>query len=258
MLKLADSPNVSPRQIAKCIERDPAITGKVLRAANSAYYGFSNVNTVGRAIACLGMNSIRSLVISVALQNMLAGRSNSQAFNKTEFWKHSLATGIACRILGTIKMPYKVDEIYSAGMMHDVGYIALDRFASRDFDDVVRRCKASGISLVTLMRMMMGFDHMAVGGLLADKWHLPALMKNAVLYHLEPEEDGDFFETTAIVSAGDVIANQAGFDMGLPGVQMDYAPGVKEALGLPEAQYETIKKVVIAEVEKAMEDMKLR
>lgn len=258
VLKLADSPNVSPRQIAQCIERDPAITGKVLRAANSAYYGFSNVNTVGRAISCLGMNSIRSLVISVALQNMLAGRTNSQSFNKTEFWKHSLAAGIACRILGTMKMPYKADEVYSAGMMHDVGYIALDRFAGREFDDVVRQSKASGTSLVSLMQMVLGFDHRAVGALLADKWHLPALMKHAVLYHMDPEEDGDYFETTAIVSAGDVIANQAGFDMGLPGVQMEFAPGVKEALGLPDAQYDTIRNVVAAEVERAMVDMKLR
>lgn len=258
VLKLADSPNVSPRQIAQCIERDPAITGKVLRAANSAYYGFSNVNTVGRAISCLGMNSIRSLVISVALQNMLAGRSHSQAFNKTEFWKHSLAVGIACRILGTMKMPYKADEIYSAGMMHDVGYIALDRFAAREMDEMVRQSKASGASLTMLMQMTLGFDHRAVGALLADKWHLPPMMRNAVLYHLEPEEDGDFFETTAIVSAGDVLANQAGFDMGLPGMQTEFAPGVREALGMPDEQFDAIRNVVKAEVERAMVDMKLR
>jgi len=258
VLRLADSPSVSPRQIAQCIERDPAITAKVLRAANSAYYGFSNVNTVGRAISCLGMNSIRSLVISVALQNMLAGRTGSQSFNKTEFWKHSLAVGIACRVLGTMKIPAKADEIYSAGMMHDVGFIALDRFLARDFDDLVRQSKASGSSLTQLMQVSLGFDQKEVGSLLAERWKLPAMMKHAILFHERPQDDGDYFETTAIVSAANTLAHQAGFTLGLPGMSTEFAPGVMEGLGLPMAQYEAIGNVMVAEVERAMVDMKLR
>lgn len=258
VLKLADAPNVSPRQLAQCIERDPAITAKVLRAANSAYYGFSNVSTVGRAISCLGMNSIRSLVISVALQNMLSGRSHSQSFNKIEFWKHSLASATACRVIATMRMPAKSDELYSAGMMHDVGFIAMDKFMPRELDDCVRASKASCRPLSRMCLDVMGFDECMVGSILADRWALPRLIRNAISFHNDPELDGDYFETTCIVHAGDVVANLCGFDMGLPGMPVVMHESAKESIGIPEMQWDAILGFVTHEVERAMRDMRLR
>jgi HD-like signal output (HDOD) protein len=258
VLRLADNPNVSPRQLAQCIERDPAITAKVLRAANSAYYGFNNVTSVGRAISCLGLNSIRSLVISVALQNMLGGRSQSQTFNKLEYWRHSLASGIASRILATLKMPGKSDELYCAGMMHDVGLIALERFMPRDFDDCVRQANVTKMSLHHCQLEILGFDHSMVGSILADKWGLPKLIKHGIIFHHDPEADGEYFETTAIVSASDVLANRIGCDMGIPGAPREFLPIVDDYLGLAPEQLEVIQNVVAAEVEKAMKEFKLR
>jgi HD-like signal output (HDOD) protein len=258
VLRLADSPNVSPRQLALCIERDPAITAKVLRAANSAYYGFSNVSTVGRAISCLGMNSIRSLVISVAMQNMLNGRGISQSFNKIEFWKHCLATATACRVISTMRMPAKSDELFCAGMMHDVGYIAMDKFVAREMDDCVRAAKASQRPLDRMCLDVMGFDSSMVGSILAERWALPKLVKHAISYHCDPEMDGDYFETTCIVHAADVIANTSGFDMGLPGMPDKIMPSALDSIGLPEMQWDAIRGFVVHEVERAMRDMRIR
>jgi HD-like signal output (HDOD) protein len=258
VLRLADDPHVSPRQLAQTIERDPAITAKVLRAANSAYYGFSNVSSVGRAISCLGMNSIRSLVISVALQNMLGGRSTSQTFNKVEYWKHCLAASTCARIIATFKMPSKADELYCAGMMHDVGLIALERFVPRDFDDCMRHAKGSRMGLHRVQMELLGFDHTMVGTILAERWGLPKLLKHAIQFYKDPELDGEYFETTCIVAASDVIANQCGFDMGLPGPLVEMPEVVRDSVGLPEQQYEAIRGVVVHEVERAIKDMRIR
>ena len=94
VLKLADDPNASPRTLEKIIERDPALTAKSLRVSNSSYYGMSQVTSIGRAISVLGMNTIRSLVIGVAYQQILGARTVAQKFDKMLFWKHSLAVAV--------------------------------------------------------------------------------------------------------------------------------------------------------------------
>lgn len=258
VLRLADDPTTSPRQIAQCIERDPAITAKVLRAANSAYYGFRNVNTLGKAISFLGLNSIRSLVVSVALQNMLAGRSLATSFNKTEYWRHCLAVATGCRILGTMRFPMKIEELFCAGMLHDVGMLVFDKFLASEFEEAIRHSRHLGIQLERVERQTIGFDHCEVGGLLADKWGLPKLMRHAIVYHNDPDLDGDYYETTCIVNAANALAHRCGFHNNLPNVSYEIPERVLESVGLPVEQFDSIGKVVVLEVERAQAMFKVR
>ena len=258
VLRLADDPNCSPRQIAQCIERDPAITAKILRAANSAYYGFSNVNTVGKAISFLGINSVKSLVVSVALQNMLAGRSLAPSFNKTEFWRHSLAVATSARILATIRMPFKAEELFCAGMMHDVGMLVFDKFLGSEFEDCIRQAKHTNVPLERLEEQMIGFSHGEVGGLLASKWGLPNLVKNAIQFHMTPLIDGDYYETTAIVSLANCLAHECGFHNSLPNVNYSIDDAVMESVGVPREQLDIICPVIASEVERAQSMFKVK
>ncbi|MCG9895003.1 MAG: HDOD domain-containing protein [Fimbriimonadaceae bacterium] len=256
VLRLADRPETSPRQIASCIERDPAITAKVLKAANSAYFGFTNVQSVSRAISCLGMNSIRSLVISVALQNMLGGRSASQSFNKLEYWQHSFASGVAGRVLASMRLPSKSDELFSAAMMHDIGIIAMERFMPFEFDDCVRQAQKLNVCFHDICRKQQGFDAAEVGALLADKWELPPMLKSAIKNLRRPEADGEWFETTCIVAMADCLANEAGFAAGLPTGDIVRPQAAVEYLNLPDQQFDVIKQVLVTEVERAHVELK--
>src|SRR5271157_330857 len=84
VLRLADDPDASPKEMERIIERDPGITAKILRVANSAYYGMSQVPTIGRALTALGMNNVRSLVVGVAYQQVISGREMAAHFSKLE------------------------------------------------------------------------------------------------------------------------------------------------------------------------------
>src|SRR5579871_4304738 len=137
VLRLADDPDSSAREMEKLIERDSAIAAKILRVANSSYYGLSNVPSISRAISILGLNTVRSLVVGIAYQQIIAARQVSKLFSKVEFWRHSVAVATSAKILGKLKMPARAEELYSAGLMHDVGLLVLDRFAPNELDQAV-------------------------------------------------------------------------------------------------------------------------
>lgn len=253
VLRLVDNPNTGPRDIQQAIEKDPAITGKILKVANSAYYGGVQIPTVGRAIHFLGMNSIRSLVVGIAFQQMIGGKVETPNFSKMEFWRHSLAVATASRILGKMKVPFKAEELYCAGMMHDVGMLVFDRFMPEEFQNALVICKESGRQLNEVERELHGYDHAEVGGLLADNWGLTKIIRHGIKFHHNPALDGDYYETTSIVSAADVIAHRCGFTNNVDNVKMEFDEEVAEAIGLPTEQFDTIQTVVISEVAKAQE-----
>lgn len=251
ILHLADKPDTSARDLEKLIERDSAITAKVLRVANSPFYGGNKVNTISRAITFLGMNTLRSMIVSVAYQQLLAGNPVSRRFNKLEFWKHSLAVATCARILGRMKMPVKSEELYLAGMMHDVGYLIFDRLLPRELDDSIHMSSNLGVPIYDAQRSSLGFDHTDLGDLLAEKWQMSQLVRHAVRYHHRPEDDGDYYETTCIISAANILAHQCGLTNSAPEAAYEIDQKVANAIGLPTEQFEIIKQVMMAEVEKA-------
>ena len=252
VLKLADDPNASARAMEQVIERDPSITAKLLRVSNSAYYGLSQVSSVNRAISVLGMNTVRSLVVSIAYQQLVSGKVCSTKFDKTQFWLHSLAVGTACRILGKMKEPVMAEELYSAGLMHDVGILALDRFAPEELDSALALVEEEDLPLSISECRVFGFEHSVVGNLLITKWGLSGLAGDAIRYHKSPEKIPEDKRFLHVVAAADAVANEAGFtnqdaeNDGVHHTTMDY-------LQLPEAQLEIIKNVIVLEVGKAQE-----
>lgn len=233
------------------IERDPALAAKTLRVANSSYYGLSNVGTVDRAISILGMNSIRSLVISVSYQQIISGRVTAKNFDKVAFWGHSLAVATASRILGKMLYAEKAEELYIAGMMHDVGYLVLDRFYSGELDQAICLAQDEQISVFEAEDKLFGFDHGVVGGMLAQKWGLPKPLEDSIKYHHRVIEDVDHQQMSAIVSVADYLAHTCGLNNNSPAGVTKPDPIATEMVGLPEQQLQVVAKVMMQEVSKA-------
>lgn len=251
VLKLVDDHDAGPRDIENAIAKDPAITAKVLKAANSAYYGGVKVPTVGRAVQFLGMNSVRSLVVGVAFQQMTSGKGETPSFNKLEFWKHSLAVATASRILGRIRLPEKAEELYCAGVMHDVGMLVLDRFMPMEFQQAITTCQRSKRPLYEVEEQVYRFDHAAVGALLAEHWKLTPTIHCAIQFHHNPMRDETCFETTKIVAAADAIAHKCGFTNSVDGAVHDLEQDICGITGLSEEHMEKVMSLVVTEVEQA-------
>lgn len=256
VMRLADDPNSNQKELEKAFEQDPAMTAKILKVANSAFYGGANVPTIGRAISFLGMTSIRSLVVGISFQQLSSGRSESKQFDKVAFWRHSIASAIACRVLAKLKLPAKGEELYCAGMMHDIGLLVFERFVPTEFDAAVELSIRTGKSLKDAEQDVLGFDHAEVGGLLAERWNLNEMMRNAIRYHLDPKSDPQHGETTNIVASAVQIANLAGFQ-GLGAVPPVDVQKLARAIGLPAEQIAIIQQVVSQEVDKVQQSFSL-
>lgn len=251
VLKLADDPNASARNLEKLIERDPALAAKTLRVANSSYYGLSNVSTIARAISLLGLNTIRSLVISVSYQQMISGRVSAKNFDKVAFWSHSLAVATAARILGKMQRPEKSEELYIAGMMHDVGWLVLDRFYPGELEEAIRISQLEKIPMYESETRLLGFHHGAVGGLLAEKWGLPLSLRHSIKYHHDVAEDTEHGEMTAIVSMADFLAHSSALASCTPSEAVTVDSTAQMMLDLPEQQLKVVGEVMLQEVQRA-------
>jgi len=251
VLKLADDQDASPKDMERIVERDPAITAKILRVANSSYYGLQQVSSTGRAISMLGMNAVRSLVVGVAYQQVIAGRALASHFNKLEFWRHSLGVATGARILAKLKLPMRSEELYVAGMMHDVGLLVMDRFHPLELDKTVKFAIEEGMCLHDAEQLMFGFDHSHVGAMLADKWALAPVIADAVRYHHDPMSDDENQQSTLIIAVANLLAHQCGLTNNVPGQPNEVPEAWVEQLGLPAEQLEIIKNVMAQEIVKA-------
>lgn len=242
----------------KLIERDSAIAAKVLRVANSSYYGLQQVPSISRAISILGMNTVRSLVVGLAYQQIIAARPTSKCFSKVAFWRHSVAVATAARILGRMKLPNKAEELYAAALMHDVGFLVMDRFTPDEMDQCSFYAREHNIPLHEAEKTLLGFDHAQIGGLLADRWSIGGAIKNAIRYHHKPWDDNEHMETTCYVAIADALAFQCGFDTGLDSCDVQPDKDLLDVIGLPVEQLDAIRKVIISEVEKAQDALQIR
>jgi HD-like signal output (HDOD) protein len=251
VLKLADNPDTTPKELERAVERDSAMTAKLLRVANSAYYGSAKIPTLGRAISFLGLNTVRSVVVSIAMQQLVSGKTQAPSFDRLQFWRHSLATATAARILAKIMLPVKAEEVYCAGMVHDVGFLAMDRFMPAELQSVLDAAKRGDVSFLEVEMEANGFTHAMVGGVLAQRWGLSSLIKHAIEFHHNPLDDADYYETTSIVAAANALAYQAGFPNHCRPESTELPPDVATTIDLPEEQLALVRQVTAQEVAKA-------
>lgn len=260
VMKLADDPAASPKALERILERDTGLTAKLLRVANSSYYGGNHVPSVGRAISVLGLNTVKSLVLALSMQSVSASKSASPSFNKVNYWQHSLAVATAARILGKLLAPMRAEELYSAAIMHDIGLIVLERFAPDELEEAFKLAYAENIPLIDAEQATYGFDHSHVGGLLAEKWSLSEGLRNAITYHHRVDEDPDCSELTHIVSAADTLAHQCGFSTLAPNSNCDaqFHPAALISVTIPDEQLEVIRNVLTLEVRRAQEQLQIQ
>ena len=138
MIGLIDNPQTSARDVSRLISTDQALTAKILKLANSAFYGFPReISTVNHAVVVLGFETVKSLGLSVSvLERFASGGSNSQ-FDRQRFWEHSIGCGVAARMLAA-RLRYRVPgEAFAAGILHDIGKLILSQYFAEEFGEIM-------------------------------------------------------------------------------------------------------------------------
>jgi putative nucleotidyltransferase with HDIG domain len=181
----------SVQQIGGTVQNDPAITSRVLKMVNSAYYGLPNqVASVAQAVSLLGRERLKHILIGSVLRGVFSGQDNP-AFSMQEFWQHSIKTAIIARELATqIREIQEPATMFTAGLLHDIGKLLLinkfpDRMLAAEEYMIQKR-----VDILTAELSQIGVTHTAVSEALMEHWGLPQLLIDCARNHHEMVHDG--------------------------------------------------------------------
>ncbi len=215
VIQLTQSPKSSALEVGAAISQDPALASKVLRIANSAFYGFPRkITTIHLAIVVLGFANIRNIVLTASISGMMSGKANNGNFDREAFWKHSVACAITAKLLAKRLGIKNDEEVFLWGLLHDVGKIILDSHFREKFSEVVHLVKKENILIRDAEKRILGFDHAEVGGMVCDRWNLPpALIKCIKMHHL-PSQANESIRLVSIVHVADILCRAIGLGNG--------------------------------------------
>ncbi len=194
LLQLTESRKSSVSDLTALIERDPALASKILKVANSAYYGFSQkISDLERAIALLGFNMVKSLALSIGVIRSLPTGRKHQSFSVEGLWLHSLAVAVLIQELGKrYRKGEENEHLFVVGLLHDVGKIVFFHFFYDEFEQALNLIVNDGTKKLHLVeREMIGIDHCEVAAMLLTRWRFPLTIVNPVAYHHEHDIPGD-------------------------------------------------------------------
>jgi HD-like signal output (HDOD) protein len=206
VVEMVDNPKTSASQLGKIISTDQALTAKVLKIANSPFYGFpKKISTIDFAIIVLGFDALKEIVISISLVSSLHKKSDTYFDSKT-FWDHSIATGVIARKLAR-DLGYRVSgEVFVGGLLHDMGISVMHRYFNNEFKRIVDIARESDLTFMEAEESVLGVTHADIGSWLAERWNLPDHLVEGVLLHATPSKAEKNPELVAIIHCADVFA----------------------------------------------------
>lgn len=224
------------RDIGLVIERDPALTARVLRVANSAAFSRGDpVTTVGAAVGRLGMGHVRSLCLTVGVVRAFGG--SGTGLDHKRYWEHSAAVGLVAERLTELSKRYAhVDgaEAYTAGLLHDVGLLVEDQFFPEDFAGVQAEMEADLTPRWRVEMERLGMDHGAIAGRILTRWQLPEQVRASVTHHHQPEKAPSEAATLATITWGaEALCTSAGLELGQEGTAEIPPADVFDRLEIP-------------------------
>lgn len=212
--QLLESPDSTTADIASAVSQDPAFTVRLLRVANSPFYGFSAaVDTVPKAVSVIGTGQVRNLALATAVASTFAGLPNTLV-SMANFWRHSLYCALAARMLARQVRGCDADAVFTAGLLHDIGELVIFNRLPDQAREALQRVLDSVDELPVYQaeREVMGFDHAEVGGELARQWRLPGLLEECILCHHEIELAQRYPLEVAVVHIANILAQMAEVD----------------------------------------------
>jgi HD-like signal output (HDOD) protein len=228
-----NNPRMSIADIGKIISEDSGLSSRLLKIANSALYGFpAKIETISRAVTIIGTQQLRDLSLATVVLKLFKGIPR-EVLNMEAFWRHSIACGIAARILATYRREPNVERYFVAGMLHDVGRLVLCMKMPAEMRLAVERTRANGELLHVIEAEVLGVDHAAVGGMLMRLWNLPPTLEVVVMHHHQPLQAESHPVETAMIHISDVIAHAMQLGRGNEMRVPLFEPASWERVGLP-------------------------
>ncbi|MCI0505394.1 MAG: HDOD domain-containing protein [Gammaproteobacteria bacterium] len=207
--EMVDNPECSAADIGKVVIKDAALTARLLRIVNSAFYQFpARIETVSRAITIVGNRELKDLVFAATVAGIFE-KVSSDLIEIETFWRHAVYCGIVSRIIARKSRVLHSERLFVAGLMHDIGQMVIAFKLPDQCREIQRYRKEHDVELHAAENHVLGFDHSLVGAELMKAWSLPQSHQLAALHHHSPEKAPDFVLEASIVYLANIITELA-------------------------------------------------
>lgn len=213
--KAFENPSISVEYIANAIRLDQSLTLSILRLANSPFFGFRNkISSISQAVMLIGLREIYSLVLSISVMGVFPAEDDEgeQLFPLRAFWEHSLAVAVTARFLAKRIRHPKPEELFVAGLIHDIGKIVEKMYLEEEFIGICRKVKSEQRIFREVEEEVLGFHHAHVGSILAENWNFPPMLCQITECHHSPDtiEDPELLDAVAVVHVADALVKAMG------------------------------------------------
>lgn len=237
IMELTEDPDSTATDIEEEILKDQGLTTRVLRLANSVYYGFPRrIHTVSEATVLLGFKVIKSITLAASVSKVMMRELPGYGLERQGLWTQSQACAMIARSIAKDLKYKNPDHAYVAGLLHDIGKVILNTYVGEKYQDILELVENEAKSFMEAEREILGFDHGQVGAKVAEKWNLPEDLVESIAYHHDPDQARINTFLTDIIHMADAIVMMMGISMGNDGMNYRFSENTLERLAIGEDQ----------------------
>ncbi len=232
--EIMSDPNSDFKTLAKLFETDQAIAARVLKLANSPYYGLGGkVSSIQHASVVLGFKNLGELITMGGASNLLGKSLTGYGLDAGDLWKHSIAVAFGARIIAEKKQPELSNDAFTAGLIHDSGKLILDRFILERWELFEKYMQDGNHTFLDAEKEILKLDHSEAAFEVCKTWNIPKNITLAIRYHHDPSHSGGNI-LAYIVHLADAVAMMTGLGLGIDGILYKMDEKALSFLGLTE------------------------
>lgn len=211
IMEVAGNSNASFKEVARLIEQDQSLATKILRVANSPFYGIlGRVDSIDHALAILGTKEVEAIVIGASVYSFFSD-GEGKAFDRKRFWRHSIVCSQISKMLASHFNIHSNESIFLAGLIHDIGKVVIDQYLHADFLAIVNNVTTKHITFSAAEKIVLGTTHYQVAAKLLERWKFPKKVVTQVLYHHAPWYDRDEESGSILIYLANILTKMSGY-----------------------------------------------
>ena len=229
LTKLISDENSTMQDFEKMIKMDPTLVLRILRGANSPYYGLrQKVNSISRAVVVIGINNLRNMIVTEGLKEIFKDKNSKNTFSRSRLWLHCAAVSICSQMIMERIFGLNGEDAFLCGILHDIGMIVEDQTAPDLFYKVCNTYDVNSKPITDYEKEIVGTDHCEIGHLLAKDWQLPIEVQEGIQRHHKTLDHVSPSSLTGVIQLSEYIVTR-----------LDYTaiPGMNAKLSLPLATH---------------------
>ena len=237
IIEVVQDPRSTAHDLHKIVSHDPALSARVLRVVNSAFYGLpGQIASIDRAIMLLGLNAVKNIAIAASLSKMFKSAVVCDDFSGRDLWTHSVAVGACNKLLTNMMGLALPDEAFLAGLIHDLGLVSVLQCCQSSLPEIVKLTKA-GAPFRKAEEATIGTNHEEIGSTLAMRWKFPRSFHFVTGYHHRPMELAQENRLLVLVThVSDILCSQQELGLKITSEKEQPDQDCIAELGLSEAQ----------------------